>query len=114
MSTCKQCGAPVLWVKEGSKKLCHNPDGSDHWDLCSKLRFERIKRTGEYFQTKNGDKGYLTPLKRSGVQYVQQTSGWRKGKEYSKAAGCKHCVPAWEVCTNQCPAAVALVNRSET
>lgn len=106
MSPCKQCDAPIQWVQIDGRWHCHNPDGSDHWDRCSQLRFERIKRTGEYFETKKGDKGYRTPLKRSGVQYVQQTSGMIKGKR-SKALGqCRQCVPAWETCPNQCPAAI--------
>jgi hypothetical protein len=105
MIACKQCGAPVAWKQIDGRWHCHNQDGSDHWDRCSQLRFERIKREGEYFALKNGDKGYWTHLKNSGVQFVQQTSGLVRSSA-GPIVECRQCVPPWEVCPNQCPNAI--------
>ena len=100
MTRCKQCGLPVNWTKVDGKWKCHNPDGEDHWDLCSKTRFERIKREGEHFKTEF-EEGYLTDLKPSGVQYVRLTAKKATGKRKIKV--CDNCVPLWEVCPNGCP-----------
>lgn len=104
MSTCKECGAPVKWVHVRRRWQCLNPDGSDHWDRCSQLRFERIKREGKYFETDSGDKGYITALKKSGVQLVQQSSGVIASSRGAVSA-CRNCVPPWEVCET-CPNAL--------
>ena len=94
MSTCKSCGLTIKWLKLSGKWFCHNPDGSDHWDLCSKMRFERIKATGKRFDSET-ESGYLTDLKHSGVQFTMQTSGVIRGENYVPNE-CD-CVP-WEVC----------------
>lgn len=41
-SKCKKCGLPLAWKTLPSGKWCPtNPDGSDHWDLCSATRNAR-------------------------------------------------------------------------
>ena len=38
-SKCKKCGLPLAWKTLENGKWCPtNPDGSDHWDLCSATR----------------------------------------------------------------------------
>lgn len=102
MSNCKECGSEVNWVKVARRWFCHNPDGSDHWDLCSKLKTERIKRTGEYIEIEE-DKAYLTAFKKSGIHYMEQHANVARGKKFKKSRGCKQCVPPWEICPNGCP-----------
>lgn len=102
MATCKECGSEVWWHKVGSprKIQCFNPDGTIHWDKCSQLRFERIRRTGEHFQHKSAE-GYKTAFKKSGVQLTMESAGFVGPKIDEK--GCKRCVPPWEHCPNNCP-----------
>ena len=41
MPVCKKCNLPISFKKIASGKWCPtNPDGSDHWDLCSETRFK--------------------------------------------------------------------------
>ena len=105
MSTkCKSCGASVDWKREsGSGKWqCFNAGTQvDHWDQCSKNKFERIKRTGEYFED-GKTKGYITALKPSGVQYTQQSKRVR-GNLYKLSGYCADCCAPWEVCSWPCP-----------
>ena len=102
MSLCKECGLEVNWTKSGRKWSCANPDGSDHWDLCSQTKFARIKRTGEYFE-RGKTKGYLTEFKPSGVQLVQESSGRIKGALYQPTGDCAECCAPWEICSRPCP-----------
>jgi len=97
MATCKQCGSPVKWIKEDGRKYCQNPDGSDHWDLCAKLRFESIKRSGTFFSTEHAD-GYYTAKKKSGVLFTRISSK----RAAKKVPTCKNCVLPWEICPNGC------------
>jgi len=101
MTICKTCGSPVTWTKSGDRWLCLNPDGADHWDLCSQLTMARIKATGEHFSTER-EEGYRTTLKKSGVQLVRLSAKSRGPKINN--AGCHSCVPPWETCPNGCPA----------
>jgi hypothetical protein len=102
---CKTCGALVDWKREAGKWQCHNAGTTvDHWDACSKNKFDRIKKTGEYFE--NGTtKGYITDLKPSGVQYTQQ-SARVVGDRYKPSGDCADCCPPWEVCSFPCPDAI--------
>lgn len=106
MTKCKQCGAAVEWKRDESGKwMCHNAGTTtDHWDLCSKRRFDRIKETGEYFATEKS-RGYFTDLKASGVQYVMQKSDMVPAKVH-KRGHCNDCVPPWEICPKPCPIAI--------
>ena len=101
MSACKQCGLPVQWTRIDGRWHCHNPDGEDHFDLCSKAKFERIKRTGQYFETKSRD-GYVTVFKSSGVQLVRDAFRPVCGDRYEPTGLCRDCVPPWEICA-KCP-----------
>ncbi len=111
MSTCSACGADVTWVRVGKRKQCHNPDGSDHWDLCSKLRFEQVKRTGVHFHgtahTAEGDKlhteGYRSPFKTQLVSIHLEKP--ITGKGY-RPDGCDCGLPPWELCRSDCPHAI--------
>lgn len=105
MSLCKECGSEVEWREENKGLQCFNA-GTDvsHWDKCSQLKFERIKRTGEFFKETRAE-GYITEFKRSGVQYTMQSSGVRRGK-HAISKECGDCVPPWEVCSKPCPNAV--------
>ncbi len=99
MGICFECGLDVEWKRDGKRLQCFNPDGSVHWDKCSQERFERIKRTGEYFKTDCAE-GYVTPFKSAGVQYTMLAAGPVGSID---TAGCNQCVPPWETCPNKCP-----------
>lgn len=101
MSICKQCGSSVNWVRRSGRTLCLNPDGSDHWDLCSKRRFERIKRAGEHFKTEDAE-GYKTPLKKSGVLYMHIRAE-SKHQSKGRSGECMECTPPWEEPCANCP-----------
>ena|SRR3990167_7749030 len=111
MSECKRCGHEVRWVKEGKELRCLNPDGADHWDLCSALRWKRIVAAGGRFVQEFAD----GPVERiSG--YESQEFGRNLdqidmrvivGPDYRVSGLCKHCVPPWEVCPNGCPDAIS-------
>ncbi|MDZ4254113.1 MAG: hypothetical protein U1A72_16220 [Sulfuritalea sp.] len=93
MTTCKQCGLPVSWVKEQGKWKCRNPNGSDHWDLCSQTRTKRALREGIPFKEKHGHgvrhEGRKKYMHRSAPQIV--------GKKYTPS--CDACaIPPWETC----------------
>lgn len=104
---CKSCGLTVVWTLQKDpatnkeRWYCfNNGTNTDHWDLCSKTRFEKIKRTGDPFD--HGDeRGYYTELKPSGVQFTFQKAVVR-GVNYSHSEDCENCVPPWERC-EKCP-----------
>lgn len=112
MSACKQCGAPVLWRKDGGRWQCYDPDGTTvHWARCSQLRFERIKREGEHFERSTSDEtieGYAFRDREGWAreQLVRiDTKPKRAPAKLGKAIkSCRQCVPAWEQCPNNCPA----------
>ena len=106
---CKQCGAPVRWVRIDGRWHCHNPDGGDHWDLCSKLRFERIKREGEHFAERREYEfvegyRYKDAEHRMREQLVRIEAKKRPAQKSVLAAiqACKQCVPPWQECL-MCP-----------
>lgn len=44
-STCGKCGEPLAFYRLPNGKACPcNPDGTDHWDLCRKIRYAKAKR----------------------------------------------------------------------
>lgn len=113
-ATCGQCGLPVIWKRVGAAWKCENPDGSDHWDLCSKTRFEKIRREGTFFEGKPTGMtraimprvdyvaGYRHPLK---TQFIEITARPVAGKKYRPDA-CDCGRPPWELCDPQCPHAL--------
>lgn len=54
MSKCEDCGLELGFRKNGNGRTepC-NPDGSDHWDLCSQTRLQNIKRDGVFVTRKS-------------------------------------------------------------
>lgn len=101
MPTCAQCGLTVRWNRVQGRWQCFNPDGSIHWDLCSKTRFERIKREGEFFD-KPAAAGYVHPEK---LQYTRLNAKPIRGKEF-KPDGCDCGRPPWELCDPRCVHAI--------
>lgn len=100
MAICGKCKTEIEWVKVDGKWGCHNFGTTiDHWDLCSQLRTKQIIDTGKYFEDKQ-DKGYITNLKKSGVQYMQRNAKVKKGKKYIETIHSSDCVP-WEECICQ-------------
>lgn len=100
MSICTKCGLEIKWVIIGKRWHCHNPDGDDHWDLCSQTRTAKIIATGEHFSSKY-EEGYKTPLRKSGVFITRQTA--KTKNKTINTAGCNYCVLPWETCPNKCP-----------
>lgn len=35
---CRKCGLSAKWVQVGERWALHNPDGTDHWDLCKEKK----------------------------------------------------------------------------
>jgi hypothetical protein len=102
MPYCKDCGTEISFKKlpNGKWTPCAL-DGGDHFDLCSKLRFARIKRDGQRFDTEP-ESGYVwrDPEKDRDVIKRDRMSGQGiTGKNY-KPTICKKdsCVPPWESC----------------
>jgi len=100
MTACSQCGATVKWVKDGQRWKCLNPDGSDHWDLCSKNRWGRVKREGKHFTEKRGRetvKGYDHAT--LGTKLYSMEGMVVKGPLYKPVKHRRGCnVPPWEDC----------------
>ena len=105
MATCKTCKAEVKWVKT-DRWYCHNPDGSDHWDLCAQLKLLNFKTHGVEFSEQRGKvKGlrvgheYAIPNKsglRLKTELIMQRIGKKiTGKNY-KPDGCKCGLLPWE------------------
>jgi hypothetical protein len=92
VSACKQCGLSVRWVKAGRRWKCLNPDGSDHWDLCSKTRTQRALAEGTPFQAYDGE-GVTWQEK---DRYMHRQAEPITGEKYTPSCGCD--VPPWEEC----------------
>lgn len=99
MSACKECGLSVTWRKDGKTMQCFDPDGSVHWDLCSKTRFDKIRATGKFFETEP-EAGYKTKLKKSGVQFTRLSATEVIGPKYKPFDHLAGCIP-WDKC--KCP-----------
>ena len=47
MSVCRKCGLPLAFKRNARGKLVPtNTDGSDHFDICRKVQFEKVKAGG--------------------------------------------------------------------
>lgn len=99
MSTCKQCGLEVKWVKNGERFNCLNADGSDHWDLCSLTRWLQVKATGQRFENQR-ESGYANSI--HGTKLDRLSAKPIPGEHYKPSGDCKNCVPPWELCPD-CP-----------
>lgn len=89
MSICKKCGGEIKW----NAGLPVEIDGSDHFDVCSKLQWERIVATGKRVVW-NDRSGYVMP---DGEIHLDRIWGvFTKATEELSECGC--CVPPWEDC----------------
>lgn len=107
MTNCTECGGEVQWLKIKDRWHCHNPGGSDHWDLCSKRKWEQVKATGERFINEK-----LSPGERADG-YRNSIHGTKKSRHAYAPVGkvklspdCQQCVPPWEACPT-CPDRIA-------
>lgn len=100
MAECKKCGCEVKWVKR-DRWYCENLDGSDHWDLCSKLYADGFRANGEYFQGRRGDKMVAGYRYRGREQLIEIQAKPIVGKQY-KPDGCKCGLPPWDLCKTDC------------
>ena len=100
MSTCKKCGSKVVWVLVGGRFTCQNPDGSDHWDMCSKIIFEDVKKQGKHFIECRGMEivhGYRS--KKYGEKAYLREGTHTTGKGYKPVAHKEGCnVLPWDDC----------------
>ncbi len=110
VTVCQHCGLPVSWENIGPaakpRWQCFNPDGSAHWDLCSRERFARVKREGRYFE--KADKtievaGYKSP-ERTQLVSIRPLKP-EIGKRW-KEDGCNCGKPPWDLCEPACPHAL--------
>lgn len=100
MAKCKKCDSDIDWKQVNGKWLCHNAGTTrDHWDLCSKLTFDKMKSSGVFFKEGNKE-GYILP---NGHKYVTRQSVTIRGKDYKPSGDCAGCCAPWEVCSWPCP-----------
>jgi hypothetical protein len=102
MSACKNgCGLEVRWVQDDTRKTkrgkprwrCLNPDGTDHWDLCSKTRTALAKAEGRPFEHHDGEGVHW----RKKDRYMHRQAKSVVGANY--VPSCGECnVPPWERC----------------
>lgn len=98
-TTCEKCGNKIEWLKEGKKWFCRNPDGTDHWDLCTQSINDHYKNNGSVYSQKikkETEHGFMV----AGVKRKFSTSGITiKGKGYRPVMhnGSCHALP-WEEC----------------
>ena len=111
MSVCKHCRGDVKWVKT-DRWYCQNPDGSDHWDLCSQRKLEHFQKHGKWFSQKKGtEEGLKLEMKdalpnKSGkgfktVQMLHRATKLIVGSKYVPS-GCDCGLPPWELCKPDC------------
>lgn len=111
MSVCKQCGSSVIWLKIEGRWYCHNEsDGAEHWDTCSKVRWEQTKATGIRFDRKAAA-GYANSV--HGTKFERLSAKVKRGERFKNHPSCRECVPAWEICPNQCPNSI-LINHNHS
>ena len=68
MNTCEQCGAGVVWVRDiYGRWQCFNAGTDiDHWDSCSKRRWEQTVATGTPFENEKSVDANGKPIEVSG------------------------------------------------
>lgn len=98
---CGQCGLEIKWKRINGRWHCHNPDGTDHWDLCSQTRFARIKSEGSPYNEKDKHGRYEIGYrhKEYGRKAVERGGTIITGKKYKPVKhrdGCR--VTPWEHC----------------
>lgn len=102
MTPCKECGGLIAWIKIEGRWHCHNANGSDHWDTCSKRKWQQVKDTGVKFEDQRTRDGIVSGFADS-IHGTKLSRHSRPHKGPSKLSGdCKACVPPWQVC-QACP-----------
>lgn len=100
MRPCRKCGAKVEWRKTDGKWNCYNPDGSDHWDSCSKNVWDDVKKHGEKFTRQDGREtvtGFRS--EKYGEKAAMRSGIVIKGKKYKPVTHVETChVLPWENC----------------
>lgn len=107
---CKDCGLPVQWRLEKpagkpERWQYFNPNGSVHWDLCSKTRTARVKREGKRYELRTRttviEHGYQH--RKLGTKAMYINGGTFVGANYRPLPCAGECrTPPWEGCP-ACP-----------
>lgn len=104
MATCQACGGELRWVRIGDRWHGQNPDGSDHWDLCSQRKLQHFQKHGTEFANER-ERGLKVPTKQAlngkTVQMLERVAKVIKGKHY-KPSACSCGLPPWESCKPNC------------
>ena len=110
MSICAKCRGEIVWKMIDGRWRGLNPNGSDHWDACSKRRWKQVVATGKRFENKRNDKGEITSGYKDsvhGTKLDQIRAPKKVGRPRKILSGnCRGCVPPWDVCPNACPDAI--------
>lgn len=99
---CKQCGGTITFRKLPNGKWCPTePNGSDHFDVCSQRRTETFMREGKRFEGVRMD-GQIVSGYRIGNEFRahHRTTGKSiTGKLYKPIECAAPCgLPPWEIC----------------
>lgn len=72
----------MRWVRIGERWHGQNPDGSDHWDLCSQRKLQHFQTHGTEFANKQ-ERGLKVPsdkaLNGKRVQVLERAGKMTKG-----------------------------------
>jgi hypothetical protein len=99
MTRCKKCDHDVTWIKVEDRWKCLNYDGTDHWDLCSKLVFEEAKRGKHYIENNGRETTHGYDSNKHGKKAYLMEGIVITGKHYKPTLHEPKCdVPPWEVC----------------
>lgn len=97
MSICQQCGGDVVWTKIDGRWRCFNAGTqTDHWDTCSRRRWQQTVATGERFVSAMNS-GYARSV--HGTKFDRISSGVMRGRDYHPIEHTPTCEAApWEPC----------------
>jgi hypothetical protein len=102
---CRKCGLPLAFKVGPNGKLWPiNPDGSDHFDVCSKGRSAHVRKIGRPFETEH-EAGFIMP---DGKRHLTRQSGKAIVGLLHAPSRCASGVPPWELCS--CVECVKLVS----
>lgn len=103
-AVCAKCDQPIAFYEnEKGRWVPCDPDGSDHFDKCSRASMARVMRDGLYFDRKDAA-GYMY---RGRTQFVRVSKDSVRGASYTPD-GCDCGLPAWELCKEDCQHAIKL------
>jgi hypothetical protein len=101
-AVCSKCDQPIALYKNARGRWVPcNPDGSDHFDQCSRAVMARVMRDGLYFSNKDAA-GYEY---RGRVKFVRLSKESVRGSRYVPD-GCDCGLPPWELCEEVCQHAI--------